>query len=78
MVTKIMECACITALLVVVSWRAFVGYQLPPLNFVVCVGSVLVVLALFLTKLRIETHYDVDNKFNPACRVTIKVRAWGS
>jgi hypothetical protein len=73
-VTKIMEWACITALLMVVSWRPFAGYQLP-LNFVVCVGSVLVVLALFLTKQGIETHYDVDNKFNPARRVTVKVRA---
>ncbi len=74
MVTKIMEWVSITALLMVVSWRPFASYQIP-LDFVVCAGSVLGVLALFLIKHEIETHCDVDNRFNPARRVTVKLRA---
>ena len=75
MVTKIMEWVSITALLMVVSWRPFASYQIP-LDFAVCVGSVMGVLALFLIKQEIETHYDVDNRSNPARRVTVKLRAW--
>jgi hypothetical protein len=78
MVTKIMESVSITALLMVVSWRPFASYQIP-LDFVVCAGSVLGVLALLLIKHEIETHCDVDNRFNPATtRVTVKLRAWQS
>jgi len=49
MVTKIVEWVCITALLLVVSWRLFASYQIP-LDFVVCAGSVMGVLALFFIK----------------------------
>ena len=77
MVTKIMEWVSITALLMVVSWRPFASYQIP-LDFVVCAGSVLGVLALFLIKHEMEMHCDVDNRFNPARRVTVKLRAWQS
>jgi hypothetical protein len=56
MVSKIMEWVSITALLVVVSWRPFASYQIP-LDFVVCAGSVMGVLALFFIKHEIETHY---------------------
>jgi hypothetical protein len=72
MVTKIMEWASFTAL---VLWRPVANHQLP-LDLVVCVGSVLVALALFLTKQGIEIHCDVDNRYNPASRVAVKVRAW--
>ena len=65
MVTKIMKWVSITALLLVVSWRPSASYQLP-LDFVVCAGAVLVVLALFSIKHEIETHYGVDNGSNPA------------
>ena len=75
MVTKIMEWVSITALLMVVSWRPLANYQIP-LDFVVCAGSVMGVLALFFIKHEIETHYDVDNRFNPARRDTVKLRAW--
>jgi hypothetical protein len=64
MVTKIMEWVFITALLLVVSWRALASYQIP-LDFVVCAGSVLGVLALLFIKREIETHCDVDDGSNP-------------
>ena len=75
MATKIMEWGSITALLMVVSWRPFASYQIP-LDLVVCAGSVMGVLALFFIRHEIETHYDVDNRFNPARRDTVKLRAW--
>ena len=71
MVTKIMEWVSITALLLVVSWRSVASYQMP-LDFVVCVGFVMGVLALFFIKREIETHHEVDN---PARRITVKLRA---
>ncbi len=74
MVTKIMEWVSITALLLVVSWRPFASYQIP-LDFVVCAGSILGVLALFFIKHEIETHCDVDNRSR---RFTVKLRAWQS
>jgi hypothetical protein len=76
MVTKIMEWVSITALLLVVSWRPVASYQLP-VDFVVCAGSVMGVLALFFIKRQIETHYDVDNRSNPgeASHFTVKLRA---
>ncbi len=49
MVTKMMEWVSITALLIVVSWRAFASYQMP-VHFVVCAGFVMGVLALFFIK----------------------------
>ena len=51
----------ITALLMVVSWRAFASYQMS-LDFVVFAGFVMGVLALFFIKHEIETHCDVDNR----------------
>ena len=49
MVTKIMEWVSITALLMVMSWRPFASYQIPP-DFVVCAGFVMGVLAIFFVK----------------------------
>ncbi len=72
MLTKIMEWVSITALLLVVSWRPFASFQIP-LDFVVCAGFVMGVLALFFIKHEVETHYDVDNGSNPARRVTVKL-----
>jgi hypothetical protein len=43
MVTKLMEWVSITALLMVVTWRPFAGYQVP-LDLVVCAGAVMGVL----------------------------------
>jgi hypothetical protein len=74
MVTKIMEWVSITALLLVMSWRPFASHQIP-LDFVVCAGSVLGVLALFFIKHEMKTHYDVDNRSNPSRRVTVRLRA---
>jgi hypothetical protein len=65
MVTKIMEWVCISALLLAVTCRPFASYQVP-LDFVVCVGSLMGVLALFFIKHEMETHFDVDNRSNPA------------
>ena len=75
MVTKIMQWVPITVLLPVVTWRPSANYQIP-LGFVVCAGAVMVVLALFFIKHEIETHhgvYGVDNRSNPARRVTVKL-----
>ncbi len=74
MVTKIMKWVSTTALLLVVSWRPVASYQIT-LDFVVCADFVMAVLALFFIKREIETHYDVDNRSNPARRVTVKLRA---
>ncbi len=75
MVMKTMKWVSITALFLLVSWRPSARYQLP-LDFVVCTGAVMVVLALFSIKHRIETHYSVysvDNRSSPPRRVTVKV-----
>ena len=64
MVTKIMEWVSITALLLAVTWRPFASYQLR-VDFVVCGGALVGVLALFFIKREIETHYDVDDGSNP-------------
>ncbi len=58
MVTRIMKWVSITALLLVVLLRPSASYQLS-LDFVVCAGAVMVVLALFAIKQRIETHYGL-------------------
>jgi hypothetical protein len=73
MVTKIMKWVSITALLLVVSWRPSGSYQLPP-DFVVCAGAVLVMLALFAIKQRIETQYGVyaRNRSDLGKQVTVK------
>ena len=65
MVTKIMEWVSITALLLAVTWRPFATYQLP-VDFVVCGGALVVVLVLFFIKHEMETHFEVDNRSNPA------------
>lgn len=57
MVTKLMEWVSITALLLAVIWRPFASYQLP-LDFVVCGGALVGVLALFFIKHEIEAHTD--------------------
>ncbi len=74
MVTKLMEWVSITALLMVVTWRPFAGYQVP-LDLVVCAGAVMGVLALFFIKHEMKTHYDVDNRSNPSRQVTVRLRA---
>ncbi len=75
MVRKTVQWIPITALLLVVTWRPFANYQIP-LDFVVCAGAVIVVLALFFIKNEIGTHMAIDNRSNPARRVTVKLRAW--
>jgi hypothetical protein len=57
MVRKTVQWIPITALLLAVTWRPFANYQIP-LDFVVCAGAVMVVLALFFSKHEIETHTD--------------------
>jgi hypothetical protein len=74
MVTKLMEWVSITALLLAVTWRPFASYQIP-LDFVVCAGALVGVLALFFIKHEIEKHYDTDKRSNPARRVTVEPRA---
>jgi hypothetical protein len=64
MVMKVVEWVSISALLPVVSRRPFTSYQVP-VDFVVCAGFVMKVLALFFIKHEIETHYDVDNGSTP-------------
>jgi hypothetical protein len=74
MVTKLMEWVSITALLLAVTWRPFASYQLP-VDFVVCAGALVAVLALFFIKHEIEKHYEADNRSNPARRVvTVELR----
>ena len=71
MVRKIVQWIPITALLLALTWRPSVNYQIPLL--MVCAGAVMVILALFFIKHEIETHYAVDNSPNPARRVTVKL-----
>ena len=75
MFTKIMKWVSLTALLLVVTGRPSANYQLP-LGFVLCAGAVMVVLALFAIKQRIETHYGVfgvDNRSNPRGESLVKL-----
>ena len=75
MVTNLMEWVSITALLLAVTWRPFASYQLP-VDFVVCAGALVGVLALFFIKHEMGTHYDVDSRSNPARRrVTVGLQA---
>jgi hypothetical protein len=71
MLTKIMEWVSITALLVVLLCSS-ASYQLL-LEIVVCAGAVLVVLASFSIKNRVETHYVAENRSNPARRAIIRL-----
>jgi len=61
MFAKSMQWVPLLVLLLVGSWRPSSNYQIA-LDFVVCAGAVMMVLALFSTKHRVETHYAVDNK----------------
>ena len=56
-VTKIMAWVSTTALLLAVTWRPFATYQLP-VDFVVCGGALVGVLAIFFIKHEIDTHTD--------------------
>ncbi len=72
MVTKTMQWVSITALLLAVTWRPAVNYQIP-LDFLVCAGAVLVVLALFFFKHEIGTHTRVDNRSDLGGQVTVRL-----
>jgi hypothetical protein len=71
MVRKTVRWIPITAVLLVLTWRPSANYQIL-LHFLVCASAVMV-LALFFIKHEIETHYEVDNRSNPARRVTVKL-----
>ena len=62
----------ITAVLLALTWRPSANYQIL-LHFMVCASAVIVVLAMFFIEHEIETHYEVDNRSNPARRVTAKL-----
>lgn len=64
MVRKTVQWIPITALLLAVTWRPFANYQIP-LDFVVCAGAAMVVLALFFLKHEIGTHMAIDNRSSP-------------
>ena len=72
MVRETMPWIPITALRLVLTWRPSANYQIL-LHFLVCASAVMVVLALFFIKHEIETQYDVNNRSNPARRVTVKL-----
>jgi len=74
MVARIMEWVSITALLMVVSWRPFAGYQIP-LDFVVCTSFVLGVLVLFFVKQNRGTHCDVDSRPDPGEQFSVSLQA---
>ena len=46
-----------TAVLLVLTWRPTVNYQIL-LHFLVCASAVMVVLGLFFIKHEIESHYE--------------------
>ena len=72
MVRKTMRWIPIPALLLALTWRPSANYQIL-LHFLVCASAVMVVLALFFIKHEIETQYEVNNRSNPAKRVTVKL-----
>jgi len=72
MVTKIIEWASITALLMVVSWRPFASYQIP-LDVVVCACAVMGFLSFNLIKNRIGTHCSVDCRPALGAQVTVSL-----
>jgi hypothetical protein len=53
-----------------VSWHPYANYQIL-LHFLVCADAVMVVLALSSIRHRVETHYAVDNRSNPARRFIV-------
>ena len=71
MVRKIMQWIPITVLLLALTSRHSAHYQI--LLLMICAGAVMVILALFFIKHEIETHYEVDNRPNPARRVTVRL-----
>jgi hypothetical protein len=72
MVTKIIEWASITALLMVVSWRPFASYQIP-LDLVVCACAVMGFLSFNLIKHRIGPRYSVDCRPDLGAQVTVSL-----
>ncbi len=72
MVTKIMKGVSITALLLAVAWRPAANYQIL-LHFMVCAGAVMVVLALFSIKHRVQTHPAVDNRSDVGKQGTVRL-----
>jgi hypothetical protein len=72
MVTKIMQWASITALLMVVSWRPFASYQIT-LDLVVCACAVMGFLSFSFIKHRIATHYGVDCRPDLGAQVTVSL-----
>jgi len=72
MVRKTIRWIPIPALLLALTWRPSANYQIL-LHFLVCASAVMVVLALFFIKHEIETQYEVNNRSNPARRVTVKL-----
>jgi hypothetical protein len=61
MIRRTTKWIAITALLLAVTWRPFATYQLP-VDFVVCGGALVGVLALFFFKHEIETHTDPTSR----------------
>jgi hypothetical protein len=51
----------LTVFILTVTPRPSANYQIP-LGFVVCAGAIMVFLALFFIKHRIETRYAVDHR----------------
>ena len=72
MISRTMQWIRIPALLLALTWRPSANYQIL-LHFWVCASAVMVVLALFFIKHEIETQYEVNNRSNPARRVTVKL-----
>ena len=62
----------ITVVLLALTWHPSANYQIL-LHFLVCASAVMVVLVLFFIKHKIETHYEIDNRSDPARRVTVKL-----
>ena len=61
MVRKIVQWIPITVLLLALTWRPSANYQIL-LHFLVCAGTVMVILPLFFIKHRIRTHYAVEHR----------------
>jgi hypothetical protein len=72
MVTKIMEWASISALLMVLSWRPFASYQIP-LDLMVCAGAVMGALGFNFIKHRIGTHYGVNCRPDLGEQLTVRL-----
>jgi hypothetical protein len=72
MVTKIIEWASITGLLMAVSWRPFASYQIP-LDVVVCACAVMGLLSFNLIKNRIGINYSVDCRPDLGAQVTVSL-----